>query len=262
MAWNLRLHGDFLEREFSQFIEENLPAYSLIWRTFIGNDGTAHMAKLFYDHKGKKRESVEETGLQRTNLSEYIYTCIESIILLNHIIKKDFKLKGNFDDFFDLQNNFLAFHANSGRIRDNIKAILTLYGKDKVDETKLNTTVSAWLQTLEDYYQQRNAVLHGKKLPFGEFDGNFLIIIPEGDVSNPMLWKSSKSWDDVSEADLEYCIDYLKETFRGIVVRVNGILFNVFKILEDVQRKKNLFLDDPPADPSDNSSSGRSGFKY
>lgn|GEM_PF-7060703 len=168
----------------------------------------------------------------------------------------------------DIQNHFLAFHANSGRIHDSIKNILTLYcldeaSKDKDKDRKLNTTATRWLKQLEDYYQIRNTVLHGKKLPFGEMQGILLIPIPEGEPTHSGLWHTSKSWDDIKESDFEYCSDYLVETYHGILQITNGIFGNILGIIKEIITGAHFELDNPPVATgiSHSSGTGISGFE-
>jgi hypothetical protein len=268
MEWTLTDHGDFLEKRYAQFIEERLPSYSLTWRSFIGNDGTAQMAKMCIKSIGGSTSMPKEAEFLRKQLSQHHYTILESLILLDHIIQKNFQVNGNFDDYLDLQNDFLAFHANSGRVRDNMNAILSLYCLDrdskdkKVGDKKLNTSATKWIQGLEDYYQQRNTVLHGKKLPFGSLLGDFLIVEPQGDEANPSSWSSKYNWDDIDEAQLVDCKEYLTETFDGLIAKVNQLLFNVYDVLKETFEAGNYCLESPPADPEDSSSSGKGGFKF
>jgi len=261
--WTLEEHGDFLERQFSQFILEKIPTYSQIWCMYIGNDGTAHAAEMI-EHRGEGFRKISEIEQQRRiNYSEYQYTLLESLLLLDHLLKKDYHIRENFHDYFDLQNNFLAFHANSGRIRDNIRKMLFLFFEDGRNPGRLNERANELLNYLDDYYQQRNEVLHGKKLPFGSFEGELLIAKPKGEEEKKSLWESKRNWDDFEERDLEFAIEYLDETFNGLIQVANRLLMNIQERIAEILAKNNFRLVDPPEEPGMHGSSGKgfSGFK-
>lgn len=111
---NIRIHGDSLEREFADLILNNLPAYDLIWKTYIGHDGKGRMLKA--TGLDEKQEEI------RTKFSQYHYTCLESIagmsIIKDAVNKREYN---NIKDVIQQNNDYVLFHTLAGKIRDSIK---------------------------------------------------------------------------------------------------------------------------------------------
>lgn len=154
---DVTIHGDRLEREFGDIINNHLPAYNKIWSLYIGNDGQSKMP--VFTHL------PAEEARRRQIFSQYHYSCFESIVSLKVICEKVkvFKINNDIHDYIQVNNDFVAFQAHAGRIRDCMK---------KIGESM---NVGDLATGLEEYYQQRNNVLHGCKIPFSIIEGYLAI---------------------------------------------------------------------------------------
>lgn len=215
--FDIKKHGDLLEKVYSDFIQSRLSGYNKIWSNFIGNDGTSKMPEI-----EKLNEKEQE---KRKHFSQYHYTCLESIICLYEIVQEADNLSrisfadvSDIKKYMDLMNKYIAFHAHAGRIRDLSDKIGILYelpdlGKD-----------------LNEYYQRRNNVLHKSKAPIELIEGIISIITPEGELPDPTKWSSDKLWSDESNVSIEFVEKYLQETFQEILTIFNNCLERLYSI--------------------------------
>lgn len=251
MSWKIKEHGDILEKEYSDFILSSLLSYSKIWELYVGNNGKAYLPEI-------KNMSNEENE-RRIEFSEYHYTCLESAILLDIISKSDLRID-SIKDYLNVLKDLMAFYAHCGRIRDCLIKICNLFLSK--NETESIT------KGLEEYYQQRNNVLHGKKMPYSINEGLFLTPRIKGEEEeNNNSWSSSKKWDDFDKNDLVFIDYFLKETAQEVFEKTNQILYNLFEVVKNFMDNNNLKLPLPLPSGISNSegehgSSGRSGFSF
>lgn len=207
-------HGDWVEQKYASFIKGQLDAYEKIWQIYIGNDGNAHMCGM---------ENIsEEDNKRRQKFAEHHYTCLENLLCMQQISDKlqDWRVQ-NVEDLLEIATQFIAFEAHCGRVRDSMKDMCYLLlrkGRDCDKQVAL----------LDNYYEQRHTVLHGKKLPFGVLEGVVRMPEPGGKVPTKSDWYSGKSWDDVQESDLNSLPDYCSRTLIGLAKNVNQILYNLY----------------------------------
>ncbi|HTB05764.1 MAG TPA: hypothetical protein VK806_02340 [Bacteroidia bacterium] len=217
--------GDRLEVAYIETIRNLVPAYESIWSTFIGHDGKGRMLKV--------DNLPGEESNKRISFSEYNYTCIESIICMKQIsdnlVEVDFAVPSS---YISALNNFLAFQANAGRVRDNIKKMLELYLAEKVAEI---------MNLLEDLYQKRNTIIHGKKLPFRVEEQLMLIPKVKGKGEDDFGWNSSMSWQD-DNSELIFVYDFYKESLEEIASLYNRILYNLAEPINEIIKVYNISL--------------------
>ena len=116
MEYNLKEHGDPLEKSYEEFICTYFKTYESIWKIFVGNKGNNIKADIV--------GFSEEKDAKRQQFWEHTYTVMQSVILLTRLINKGIfsnKISNTIEDILDLQDNLLLFFTHLGRINDNIK---------------------------------------------------------------------------------------------------------------------------------------------
>ncbi|MFZ1516498.1 MAG: hypothetical protein WAT21_13910, partial [Saprospiraceae bacterium] len=79
MDYTIKGHGDWFEKCAVNFIQNELPAYELIWSKFIGHDGTGQMAVMMNYYAANEK--------LRLDFAQYHYTILESLFFMQHIVK-------------------------------------------------------------------------------------------------------------------------------------------------------------------------------
>ena len=202
----LQKKGDLLERKYFDLIQEKIPAYIDIWEKYIGNDGSENLIE--------QRHLGQVDKEKRKNFSEYHYTCLESLVCMSEIAKNNFEVN-SMDTYLNTLNFSIAFQAQAGRLRDNVKKMLELFNMDKL------------IEQLEDTYQRRNTVLHGKKLPF-KIDSGFMVLpIIKGKEEENNKWHEKMNWGDISSTETQFLNNFINESFEEICHVFNKILNNL-----------------------------------
>lgn len=220
--------GDYIEVHYKEFIRKYISNYELIWGQFIGHDGNGKMIAV--------NNLPENEQKQRTNFSEYLYTCLQSFICMNSICNSRLEVNlKNPTEYLSMLNQFMAFQAHAGRIRDNTTELLTVYFNKK--------TVAELMVNLNDTYQKRNNVLHGKKLPYRIEDSLVLIAPVKGESENSKDWDSGMNWSQFGSEDLVFLGDYLKSTLHEISKTFNIIIANLIKPIGDIVKKYDIKIE-------------------
>ena len=138
---NIKEHGDQLEREYADFLQEHFKTYEATWKLYIGNkrDNTKSNIAGYPPERDEKRQQF----------SENTYTILQSLILIYRLINKDVFSKNStlsIIEKLDLQDNLMLFFTHLGRIRDNV-----------VEATKclINPNVNKVESQLEDFFLQK-----------------------------------------------------------------------------------------------------------
>ncbi|XDD44063.1 hypothetical protein AB3N58_06885 [Leptospira sp. WS60.C2] len=212
MNLNVYEHGDLLETEYSNLLKTKLPSYNEIWSRYIGNDGKGNIPEI--------PSLSSKENQRRTDFSQKLYTILESLICLHEISQNSEYLKiANIKEHIQITNMQMAFFGHLGRIRDNMSKMGIMF-----DLPELSLP-------LEEFYQQRNTILHDKKIPFAIVDGELFIPQIKGKEENNSVWNDKKNWDDVSVMDLK--------EFNIILSEILDKMFNIsnkclYKILEKI----------------------------
>lgn len=230
LEWEISKHGDLLEREHSQFIVEKMEAYGKIWQIFIGNQGGAQMAKI-----SNISNSLSELRIQ---FSELNYTIFESIVCMKRIHDRHKAVVEvhKLDDSIDLLNDFIAFMAHAGRARDSAMNICQLlFGKNETISTQL-----------VEWYEQRNSVLHGKKLPFSIEDGLYKIARPKG-AEQRNDYYNNQTWTEANNFTFEFIADFIVQNFEEMTCIINKIMHTWFSNIKQRMSDEGLRLASPPS---------------
>ena len=138
-------------------------------------------------------------------------------------------------EYLNLLNSFMAFQAHAGRVRDNAIKLLSLhFPKDRVNEL---------MPQLEDLYQKRNQVLHGKKLPVRIEDSLVLIASPMGKEDRPEKWNSDMNWSEFNKSNFNFISDFLKSTVTEISNAYNNLVGNLITPILNIVKEKGIILD-------------------
>ncbi len=209
---DLAAHGDVLERDNADFIKSSLPGYARIWAEYIGNDGSSRPAPTPGTSLG------EEEARKRSLTSQHIYTALESVLALRRLAAAQLPTTtASGTDLLDVANLMLLAHAHMGRIRDQVKKLGELWG------------LPLLAGPLEDYYQRRNTVLHGAKVPFSIIQGATIIALPAEDDADANKWGDKRStWTDCGKAEREFLDQYLAESAGRLATIVNSALEKVY----------------------------------
>lgn len=218
--YKIQEHGDGLEKEAFSFIEQKFQNYELVWKIFIGNDGNAKIASLpNYNQKN------------RADFAENSYTVLESFFISYKILESNVftnEIK-TFDQYIDFCKSYITFFAYIGRIHDTVKKASTIL---KYDNAK-------FLHKIHKFYENRNVIIHGKKIP--------LIVDNLGSIKTPIIFTSESkgvawndtghNWDDIKHMKTDYISDNTKEIFNKLLEIVN-CEYAVFKDLIHKDLKK------------------------
>ena len=216
--YNLKEHGDILEKTYSGFITEQFVSYQNVWKLYIGNVGN--------DTKASIPNYPIDRDEKRQAFSEHTYTILQSVILMKRLLdKSSFENIGNqdFDQKMALQNDILVFFAHLGRIRDNTLA---------AGNCLLNINIKALDERFSEFYHQRHIPIHGRILP--------IVYKENGEIEMPVLSKKDEdpagwnhkvnNWPDI----LSMPIKNLNETTTQLFWQLLPLLNDIFGNFEDV----------------------------
>ena len=131
-------------------------------------------------------------------------------------------------------NDFLAFQANAGRVKDNFEKLLHIY-LNKKSENEIS-------RSLNSIYQERNNVIHGRKVPYSLFENLVLIAPPEGEKNDDKKWNDKMSWNQFDKKDLVFLVDYLSETLHEICIISNDILGQILGPIRGLIKQYNIII--------------------
>jgi hypothetical protein len=222
MNWNIRIHGDNIEIKYIDFIQDNIPYYSLIWELYIGNDGSNQLAEI--------KNISEIDNHNRLIFALCNYTCFESLLLIKSIVVEETRDK-DYDGYLKLLNNHLAFQANMGRIRDNVRKICyTLNLPDNI------------LHDFEVFWEHRNNTLHEFKLPYSFIDSEFVTIIPDDETIRELYQIRYNTYTDLK---FRFASEYYKNSYNDLLIKYNGFLAITYNKIKELMKSKKYSLSDP-----------------
>ena len=203
-------NGDVLERGSADFIRQRLPEYNRLWSRYIGNDGRAQLPfedALSPNLQAKRKESAVFT-----------YTALEAILCANEVVADiesrqlgAEKRKVSTSDYLWALNGLVLFYAQIGRVVDALKHLSKLWHDNQL-----------W-KPLDEYYQQRNNVLHEASVPC-RFEGNGLLLVVEPEGANPdeRRWGAHRTWSDANNMVVSALPDLSARVFGTVVQLVNN----------------------------------------
>jgi len=238
MDWNIKIHGDKLEIEFADFIESKMSYYKQIWELYIGNNGADNEAKIA-EIPGLPENEREK----RIKFSEFHYTCLESIVCMNAIVEKSKEYSvENISKYINILNDYIAYGAHIGRLRDNLKMLWALLlNIDMDDSSSNNRPVFDKIRDLSYYWKQRCIIVHRKKLPFSISANNKLLSVTTIKLNNATFNNSNWLWKDMTNTDIEDVNNYFEETFKDIVKITNDtILKEMHNVISNLMNGRKM----------------------
>ena len=227
MTFNVKDHGDSLEKEFSTFIQTEFPTYEAVWKLYIGNRGNDNKA-LITGYSSNRDE-------MRQKFSEHTYTIFQSLISIRRLIINEAFKKGEIKDVshnLDLQDSIVLFFAYLGRIKDNLQDAASCLLNCNSDEIG---------SKFGDFYSKRNIVLHGKMLPIAYRPNGDIIIPALGENTDRLKWHDKTGvWDSITFLNLVNLAEYTNSIYIELLSKLSHA-FGIFKSkIEDELNKNNL----------------------
>jgi len=211
MRQTLAHHGDPIEREYSEFLDARLPSYGILWSHFVGNNGKSEVIPLSLS---------EEHQALRHEVNQFTYSAIESAIVAQRCQAKvstfvesysqKHHLSGN--EYLDLSELLFSYYAHLGRIRDLIE--------------KLGAAIDlpGLAHDLDEYYKQRNNILHEARVPMMLTGDAIGIVPPEGLIGSGRQWGKKKLWATKDDLDMHDVASLVAETTDAMLVRLETAL--------------------------------------
>ncbi len=209
MTYTIREHGDLLEKEAASFIEAKFPHYEEIWKIFVGHKGNGTKAELPNDPYEEKRTKFAENSYTVLESSFFIYRMIETNVFMYGI--------DNFDAYMNFSNSFISFFAYLGRIHDTVIKASEAIEDDKEDHKKFK-------EAIHHFYEVRNVVLHGKKVPLILDSLQFpKMPIIYTSLVNGNSWHDNYSiWDDADQIKHSYVGENVSSLFDELMHLINN----------------------------------------
>jgi hypothetical protein len=199
-------HGDLLEKKGATFIRDKFPNYELVWQTYIGNTGDATRALLPHYPDEKKRESF----------AEHSYTTFESCFMIQELLSSRIFTADIpcIQAYIQFNQSFILFFAYLGRIHDMVlKAARDLGHLD-----------GSFEKAIKVFYEARNIVLHGKKVPIMlDNDGYLVMPILQTRYAKGNAWNDEgNSWPDSVKMATSFPVDTCEAYFNELMQTVNA----------------------------------------
>jgi len=217
--YNIKLHGDSLEKEYADFIQTDFSAYESVWALYIGNRGNDTKAQIF----GRSQEQE----INRQLFSEHTYTILQSLISLKRIVESNAfspKKVKSIKEVLDLQDSLLLFFTHLGRISDNLQDA----------STYLKTSIAKQVRnTLKKIYYKRNVIVHGKSIPMMyKSDGTISIPVIAISSDDPSGWNhvGNTPWTRAKHLNNEALSKTISQLYHELLSITNNI-FGEFKII-------------------------------
>lgn len=229
MEYNLKIHGDDLEKSYSEFILTHFKTYEAVWKMFIGNKGNNIKADI--------ENYPLDKDLKRQKFSEHTYTVLQSVILLHRLIDKgvfNAPIIPSTENILNLQDNLILFFTHLGRIMNNVEDA-SRFLELKQDKTS---------DLLKEFYHKRHVFVHGKTLP--------IIFKETGEILLPLLSKSNSdttgwnhkehSWTDAASLPNLEANQTASTLFWELLPKLEEIFGQFKKTIEKELNKQNLKL--------------------
>jgi hypothetical protein len=212
--YNIAEHGDLMEQQAANFIQQKFPHYERVWQIYVGNIGNATIAPL----PGYPDEA------KRQSFAEHSYSTLVSCFMLDHILQSGIfeRTINSFHDFAQLNVSFVAFFAYLGRVRDTALKAAAGLGYHHED----------FRQALQPFYEARNIVIHGKEVPV-RLDKEDFVIIPRLQTENIKgnNWSDKNLWGDAADMENGYMGDTCQTYFDGLLAVINDEYARFFDVI-------------------------------
>jgi len=202
--FDLKIHGDSVERDKYEFIDEILSNYKYFWSSFIGHDQKGNICS----------SNINNIDLEnkRKYIGQLYYSIIRKFIQLKLIIDdiKDLNEIDNVDNHLKLTSLISSYLSTFGQIFDKEqKILLTL----KIDKNRQEKT--------SKYYEGiRNFEQHSSDIP---------IIMVENLIGIPstffLIGNDKLSWfKPIDEREIVFLDDFINNLYNKIHKQVNNNL--------------------------------------
>jgi hypothetical protein len=201
--------GDPFEVLHQKWLREMLPFYEVVWRDFIGNDGSNYPLPI--------DGLTPDQANRRCKFYQAHYTMALRCFAIHEIMQRASERLVAVDDNESLRKEFeflYQFMASIGHVRDMFKIM--------DDALKLRGSVVGQLQ---EFYDVRSHVLHGPQMPyFVDVEHGFLNI-PRVAARNKVEgeWDDACCWYDMKPDMFITAADFCFDTGRDFFATVNKI---------------------------------------
>jgi len=218
---DLASNGDPLEREYAAFLRDRLPSYGLVWSHFVGNDGSSDLPGV--------PGLTPALELMRGQVNQLSYSAMESAIIAERCNTKigsltaGYALTGSLtaDAYLDLSETLFGYYAHLGRIRDLVEKMGAAIGLPRLAEK------------LDEYYKQRNNILHEARVPM-MLTGNAIgIVPPEGAADDEKKWGKNRLWTAKERLDMRDVSPLIKETTDAVLQKLEDAFASAYSHLMD-----------------------------
>ena len=216
----LNLNGDKIETKYYQSIQEKLGGYEEIWKIYIGHDGNGQMLEV--------EGLSEEENKNRKITGKLNYTILTSLVGLLKTIEDYKNYTFNEDAFERYDGDIVKTLGLIGRIRDNIQDLFNLFFKDNSKKLILD---------MEQFFEERNQVLHNVRLGFVILNGKLMIPKTE---TNIQPFKNSVDWKDLAPEDCIDFYDYLTDTTEKLFKIANSCFYKILPEIKKIIRTSNM----------------------
>jgi hypothetical protein len=200
--------GDWIERENAKWIRIHIPEYEEIWSRVVGHDG-----------KGQPlppNPNLAVSEFDRPAFYQAHYTVLITLLNLDALATgydKDLPVVETPADYLHLQRDITDFMAHVGKIRDMFKIM----------DATMRTGPKVW-KTFDDFYAQRNNVLHSA-VPCIIIDSGLpQLPQPGSKEENVRDWTDSSYWDDWRNMRFKLVSEFFPQTVSELVALVRSAL--------------------------------------
>ena len=213
--FNLKIHGDPIERENVDFITNKINSYICIWEFFIGNNN---------GYPPIAMGLTSQQSLNRTKLAENNYTILLSVLSLKRKLEYYLIQKSNQSDSFMIFEDTKIIFSSISSVVDLLEKNLAL---TNIYEKKLKDKIDL----VAKYMEERNEALHGRKLRIKIKDG--VVFIPKTELTeNPFL--QDRNWIEYNDKEFIELYSYLDKCLDFLCVLTTDTLSKIFdKLLKD-----------------------------
>jgi len=221
LKFDLQLHGDLIERNKYDFINQNLPNYQCFWSSFVGHNLKGYIASSNLSDKDDVEKRKIIAGLN--------YSIMQNLLSLDKRVSniKNFNFDSrNADSHLELKELINGYIIDYGVIVDREeKMLLKLFNA---------SDVKVYLTLSNKYKATRNSLQH---------DNDITIIMDEEFIAIPIITEHTNiqdvSWfKRYDDKNIVYIVDYVEDSYKNLVQEVNS---NISKIHEELKVKWNNF---------------------
>ncbi|HEX5001561.1 MAG TPA: hypothetical protein VFW78_03620 [Bacteroidia bacterium] len=218
MDYNIKEHGDWLEKQAADYINTNIPAYELIWKSLIGHKGNGQMATM--------QNLNDSAARTRVDFAQHHYTILESLYFMQLMADDENKIKTiiSFEQYRIVINQIMSFQAYSGRLRDNIgECFFLIAPKEEAEKA---------IKKLEEFYNERHIYIHGRKVPFSiDADNIFKIALVKRSTISSTGFGKDMPWESISDKEMNYLTDTFNKSLTELKPLVQGLLSNLYQFV-------------------------------